>query len=283
MKRTLLIGLMTSTLLLGQAGAVKANAITVPSYIYPTSSTSVFSTESVFGRSSKPVKETFVEEFDYIYPTVVLPRHAQFIEDVARQHKANMEEKARQEEEQRKLEEQRIELARKDNVQFNTMDVTQKSGLTASELESILYNVTNGSGLAPYASYFIEAEEMYSINALFLCGLAAEESGWGRYAGGNGTNITGYAVYTSSHSGKTFEGGIRDNILSTAELLATHYTSPNGKYKTVWDGYNDGKSIYEVNQRYCFMQDQKTVDNNWARKISSIAKNLEKTYHSVVK
>lgn len=169
------------------------------------------------------------------------------------------------------------ELERIANVKFNPYDITQVSNITAEELKVVLNNTTSGSGLFPYASYFVEAEKEHGINALFLCALAAQESGWGRYKAGNGTNITGYAVYTSNHTGTTFSS-VRKNVLDTAELISKHYTSQNGKYRTVLDGYNNGKSIYEVNQKYCFLQDRVTVDNSWAQKISKIAFDLEKIY-----
>ena len=191
------------------------------------------------------------------------------------------EEKARKEEEARRAGELRLELERQASVGFDSMDVTRKSNLRAYELENVLYNVTNGDGLAPYASYFIEAEEIYGINAFFICALAAQESGWGRYAAGNGTNLTGYAVYNHGYEGTTFEGGIRHNILATAELIADKYVNPDGPYHTEWDGYNYGKSIYEINVKYCLKTDMATTDFDWSNNIGRIANMLARTYHSI--
>lgn len=211
-------------------------------------------------------------------------------EEVIEEHEAKLEaerlrleaeERARQEEEARKAEELRLELERQASVGFNDMDVTRLSNMKAYELENVLYSVTSWSGMAPYASYFIEAEEMYGVNALFICAIAAHESGWGKYPAGDGTNLTGYAVYSSTSSGTTFEGGVRHNILETARLIAEDYVNPNGIYHTEWTGYNYGKSIYEINSKYCLKEDRKTTDMGWSESIGKIAKNLSSKYHEL--
>lgn len=182
----------------------------------------------------------------------------------------------------RKAEEVKLEIARRESVTFDAYDVTHKSYVTEQELKEVLLNVNGGDGLAPYASYFVEAEKLYGINAFFITAIAAQESGWGKKAAGNGTNLTGYAVYTRHHTGKTFEGGVRENILATAKLIAEDYANPEGRYYTKWDGYT-GKSIFEINQKYCLLQDQKTVDNRWSQALNKIGNNLNNTYHNIVK
>ena len=182
----------------------------------------------------------------------------------------------------RLAEEAKLELARRESVTFNPYDVTHRSYVTEEELKEVLRNVNGGEGLLPYASYFIEAEELYGINAFFITAIAAQESGWGQKAAGNGTNLTGYAVYTRNHSGKTFAGGVRENILATAELIANEYVNPEGRYYTKWDNYS-GRSIFEINQRYCLLQDQKTVDNRWSKAINKIGKKFNEAYHQIVK
>lgn len=198
-----------------------------------------------------------------------------------REEAARKAEEERLAEEARKAEELRLELERQASVGFDDMDVTRLSNITPYELQNVLYNTVNGEGLAPYASYFVEAEQLYGINAFFICALAAQESGWGRYAAGNGTNLTGYAVYNHGYEGETFEGGIRHNILATAELLAEKYVDANGPYHTEWPGYNYGKSIYEINVRYCLKSDMKTTDFEWSSNIGRIAYTLEDVYHSL--
>lgn len=263
MKKELIAGIIASTLIGGQV----VYADTKPSVMLEGVNTKAKTTSLTAFRTFKDITEEVVKE------------HEAKLE--AERLRLEAEEKARQEEEARKAEELRLELERQASVGFNDMDVTRLSNMKAYELEKVLYNVTNGSGLAPYAYYFIEAEKMYGINAFFICAIAAQESGWGRYAAGDGTNLTGYAVYNSYSDGKTFEGGIRQNILETARLIAEKYVDPNGPYHTEWDGYNYGKSIYEINVRYCLYQDMKTTDFGWSANIGKIANMLADTYHSI--
>lgn len=261
MKKELIAGIIASTLIGGQAAHAETKSMVEDV------NTKAKATSTIFLKTFKELAEEVIEE------------HQAKLE--AERLRLEAEEKARQEEEARKAEELRLELERQASVGFNDMDVTRLSNMKAYELEKVLYNVTNGSGLAPYAYYFIEAEKMYGINAFFICALAAQESGWGRYAAGNGTNLTGYAVYNSYSDGKTFEGGIRQNILETARLIAEKYVDPNGPYHTEWDGYNYGKSVYEINVRYCLYQDMKTTDFGWSANICKIANMLADTYHSI--
>lgn len=181
------------------------------------------------------------------------------------------EEKARLEAE--RLEAERLEEVRKSSVTFNPNNLLEVSGIHAYELENVLLNTSEGHNMVDYAKYFVEAEQIYGVNALFLCAIAAQESGWARYAAGNGTNLTGYAVYNSTSEGKTFEGGIRENILETGRLLKEHYLTEGGAH------YN-GIDIRSVNIRYCLDKNY-NVDYNWSESISSIASMLNDIYHSI--
>lgn len=171
------------------------------------------------------------------------------------------------------------ELIRQASVDFDKYNVTSLSYVTYKELVEVLKHTKNGDGLIPYADYFIEAEKEYRINAFFLCAIAAQESGWGDKPAGDGTNLTGYAVYTSYSNGKTFEDGVRSNILETARLIADDYTSPKGKYN-IDLGY-EGKSVEEINQNYCLQEDQKTPKMSWSKSVSKIATGFNNTYHEL--
>ena len=262
MKKELIAGIIASTLIGGQAAYAELKPTIELEEVSAKAKTTSLTTFKTF----KDITEEVIEEYE--------------AQKEAERLRLEAEERARQEEEARKAEELRLELERQASVGFNDMDVTRLSNMKAYELENVLYNVTNGSGLAPYASYFIEAEEMYNINAFFICAIAAQESGWGKYAAGNGTNLTGYAVYNSYSDGKTFNG-IRENILATAKLISEKYVNPNGPYHTEWTGYNYGKSIYEINVKYCLLQDMKTTDFNWSANVGKIANMLADTYHEL--
>lgn len=263
MKKELIAGIIASTLVGGQAAYAELKPTIELEEVSAKAKTTSLTTFKTF----KDIAEEVIEEYE--------------AQKEAERLRLEAEERARQEEEARKAEELRLELERQASVGFNDMDVTRLSNMKAYELENVLYSITSWSGLAPYASYFIEAENTYGINALFICAIAAQESGWGKYPAGDGTNLTGYAVYNSTSSGTTFEGGIRHNILETTRLIAEDYVSPTGKYRTVWDNYNNGKSIYEINVRYCLYQDMKTTDFRWSTNIGKIANSLSSQYHEL--
>ena len=56
------------------------------------------------------------------------------------------------------------------------LDLTTPSGFSAEELSKGLRGE-----LSFLAEEFVAAEENYGVNALFLCAVAALESGWGKY------------------------------------------------------------------------------------------------------
>lgn len=274
MKKELIAGIIAS-LFVGQMGQV------------PEAELVDNKANQIIDSQSAKAKTTSLESFVINREILQKGKGVYEIELKAEQLRLEAEEKARKAEEERlleearKAEEERLELERQSSVEFNDMDVTRLSNMLPYELENVLYNTNGGEGLAPYASYFIEAEEMYGINALFICAIAAQESGWGKNAAGNGTNLTGYAVYNSYSEGASFEGGIRHNILETARLLAEDYVDPNGLYHSEWEGYNYGKSIYEINVRYCLLDDMETTDHDWSANIGKIASNLASKYHEL--
>lgn len=127
-------------------------------------------------------------------------------------------------------------------------DLTIKSGFSAEELSKGLL------GELPYFSEdFIKAEEKYGVNALFLCAVAALESGWGRYCFRQ-NNIFGW-------SGKDFstKGECIDFV---ASKIAEHYLSEEGKY------YN-GKTVSGVNVCY-------NGNDFWEEKIVKIMKMISR-------
>lgn len=105
-----------------------------------------------------------------------------------------------------------------------------KSNISLEELEAGLkYD------LIPLASYFLEAEELYGVNACYLASIAALESGWGRYQFRE-NNLFGFGR-------KSFDTP-EECIYYVAEFLATEYLSEDGKY------FGGGYSLYHVNKYY---------------------------------
>lgn len=109
------------------------------------------------------------------------------------------------------------------------LDLTIPCNLSSKELERGLKGE-----LKPLADEFIEAEEKYGVNAVFLSAVAALESGWGKSCF-RPNNIFGW-------SGKSFSSK-EECIDFVASKIAEHYLDEKGKY------YN-GKTVRGVNTCY---------------------------------
>lgn len=164
---------------------------------------------------------------------------------------------------------------RKENIVYNPMDITEVSGISANELYDTLININNGK-LAKYAWTFKECEDLYGINAFFLVGLVAQESGWDTSNRANyQNNLTGYAVYNNQSKGMSFNSK-EDSIYKTAKLLKDNYLTFGSKYYT-------GKSIWNINTNYCWYEDGSGPNYSWSDYINQIANKCINYYHSNIK
>ncbi len=141
---------------------------------------------------------------------------------------------------------------------IDVSDVTLKSHASANEIDEKL----KGTDLEGLGQAFVNAENKTGVNAWFLTGLAAHESGFGtsRIAQDK-NNLFGFMAYDRSpyKSAKTY-GTKEDGIMDVADYLSQAYLSENGKY------YN-GKSIDAIGQKYA-------TDPNWANAITSHLKKM---------
>lgn len=157
------------------------------------------------------------------------------------------------------LAEMKTPVTRSDNARSDIgkmfADLTRPSGISAEELDRHL----EGTKLENYGQYFVAAENLYHVNALFLCSLAIHESSWGasRIARDK-NNLFGFGAYDGSayESAVTFESAEK-GIIHVAGHVSHHYLTPGGKYYS-------GASIHHVNRRYA-------SDQEWAAKISRTA------------
>lgn len=100
---------------------------------------------------------------------------------------------------------------------------------TVEELEKGLLHE-----LKPLAPYFVQAQETYGIDAVFLAAVAAEESGWGRYQFRK-NNIFGF-------ENCDFDS-LEQCIDYAANWLSYKYLTPSGVYY-------EGLSVVDVNKHY---------------------------------
>lgn len=140
------------------------------------------------------------------------------------------------------------------------IDLRQPSGITPEKAEIAL----EGTLLSGLGKTFVEAENLYGVNAYYLMSHAAWESEWGK---SNLTqkknNLFGFQAYdaTPFESAKKFESK-EESILIVAEYLKREYLNPNGEY------YN-GSNLLGVNKKYA-------TDKDWSKGIGSIMKKFVK-------
>ena len=144
-----------------------------------------------------------------------------------------------------------------EELHFNINNVREESNLTVEQIQDVL----EGTSLYPLAQDYIDLEEQYGINALFILSLTIEESGWGtsRIAHDN-NNISGqringvYREFTSKYA----------CLKETYRLISEEYINEEGKY------YVGSSSIYDINATYC----PDTPKDSWANNIIEISKGI---------
>ena len=148
-------------------------------------------------------------------------------------------------------------------VIFNENDVTQTSHTTVTHMKKAL----KGTALYDYAELFCYIEEEYGINAYLLPAIAAQESAWGESNRAvEDNNLTGLEVYQPVSRGYVSDSK-EDNLLKTAKILKEQYLSVDGSC------YN-GKSVYDINTKYCYYIDQSEPDYRWTDGVVQIANQL---------
>ena len=151
----------------------------------------------------------------------------------------------------------KVVISKTDIPSFNVNDMTQVSNLSEESLTKIL----SGTNLQKYAKAYIEGEEKYKVNLLFVVAITALESSWGSSnIALNQNNFSGYAAYDGLGYGHHFESP-EASIMETFRLLSEEYLNENGRY------YN-GKSPWNVNLNYC-------TSGDWADKVITIMNQLK--------
>lgn len=151
---------------------------------------------------------------------------------------------------------------KKEQVTFNSNNLLETSGVSVGDM----YKVLKGTALYDLAPVYVEAENLYGVNALFIAGLTAHESAWGTSQRAvNDNNLTGLGAYSKSSVGVNANSK-RDNILMTTYWIKKNYLTAGGHY---FSGYG----IRDVNARYCLGSDGQS-DYNWSSYIVKISNNL---------
>lgn len=172
------------------------------------------------------------------------------------------QERIKAEEERQKREAELAEQYRKNNVGYNFYNLLQPSGITHSEMYSILAD----TGIQDVAWTIVQCEIDFGINAIVLASLIAEESGWGNSPRAlYQNNLSGYAVFSDSSEGASFVSR-DDSVVETARLLKYDYLTEGGQY-------HNGFSLSDVHTLY-------SANPNWANNISTISDELVAKYRN---
>ena len=200
-----------------------------------------------------------------------------FTFDFINETQQKIEEEKKIREEQERLEAIRVaeEIAREQeqqriaSVTFDPYNLSKPSNLTGDEM----YNLLKDTGLKDVAYTYIQAEKEYGVNAFFLAGLSALESGWGTSSRAvNDNNLTGYNIQSD---GDRYSFSSRsESLMRTAKLISQDYLDQNGRYYF-------GDSIWDVNKNYCPPVPGEEL--SWGDKILNISNNLYREYRNTLK
>ena len=136
---------------------------------------------------------------------------------------------------------------------FNPNNISEKSNLTKADADKMLKD----SKLKSVSGQYIEAEEKYGVNAVFLMALTSLESGHGKSNVAINNNNIGGVRRGGEYINFSSWGSCIDYI---ANLLSKYYLKEDAKY---FNGY----SAWDVNKNYC-------ENSDWADKIVAIANGL---------
>lgn len=132
-------------------------------------------------------------------------------------------------------------------IEYNTTNITQKSGFTAEQfntiIDTVLTNLNKGSTkMTGIGEALYQVEQEYDVNGLYLLGIASLESGWGtsQYATER-NNIYGLINKTfdsvdecTLYMGKLIRNSYIDQGYDTLSKIQTKYC-PSGGSKWIND------------------------------------------------
>ncbi|GAA0712891.1 hypothetical protein GCM10008904_26570 [Paraclostridium ghonii] len=159
------------------------------------------------------------------------------------------------------------------NVIYSRENVTSISHVTKSEMREVILNTTGAKNMENLSDTFVEAEEKYGVNAFFMAGIVALESGFATSRRAvEDNNLTGYEVYSDNSEGKLFPSQ-KESILQTARHLSENYLKEGAPYYK-------GLSVDAIQVNYCPDED---VDKNWEGKVNELSCSFLDTYEKIFK
>ena len=138
-------------------------------------------------------------------------------------------------------------------------DLRIPSNVTAEEINLML----EGTNLYGLGEAFVQAEQKYGVNALYMMGLACEESGFGTSAFAlKRNNLYGWNAVDSNPDKATYFNSKEEATMFVASKLKANYLTEGG-------AYHEGFSARSIDLHYC-------TDKRHADKIVKIVSDLLK-------
>lgn len=136
------------------------------------------------------------------------------------------------------------------------------SKVTAEFIQQRIESIRPNSPLVQWSDYFIQGQDKWGVNALYLLAHAALESAWGTSAiATDKNNIFGYMAYDSDPYGNAANfRSMGDCILQVSGFIRRSYLSPGG-------AWFNGPHLVGMNERYA-------TDPMWAFKIAHTMESL---------
>ncbi|MCM3738117.1 PA14 domain-containing protein [Bacillus cytotoxicus] len=146
---------------------------------------------------------------------------------------------------------------------YETLDLRKPSKVTAGEIDNYMSRRTNGtSPLTGYGQAFIDAQNKYGVNALFLASHAILESGYGKsLISYRKHNLFGLRAEDSDPYGLArYFNTFNDSINYNTAYVRAYYLEPGDwRYK--------GVTVTDINANY-------STDTGWATKIANLMEEI---------
>lgn len=145
---------------------------------------------------------------------------------------------------------------------YNQLDLKTKTHYTAEQLDNYIKSKKPDSPLIGLGKTFIEAQEKYGVNALYLMAHAIHESGWGlSKIAREKNNLYGINATDDNPYGNADEYPTkRDSIMYAAKFVSEKYLSP-GNFR--YNGRYLGNKASGMNVKYA-------SDPYWGQKIAGL-------------
>lgn len=142
---------------------------------------------------------------------------------------------------------------------YKGLDLRFASKITGSTIDNYIKSVVPDSPLIGYGQAFVDAQNKYGVNALYLAAHSLVESNWGRSRlAKEKHNLFGYGAYDSSpFESAYYFSSFYESIDYVAWYVRNSYLNSDGKW------YGGSPNLKGMNVRYA-------TDLDWAEKISGL-------------